>query len=120
MLLFGFLFSEGGLNCRPDTGQQVLRTLGVGSVRSQFKVFLQGLGRTRRSDRLIALQSRFPEQVYPFLIIGVGAVRVRSNALVERGIGVIDTAGIRIDRSNIEIRRGSLGGIGLGRGFVTL
>src|SRR5437763_1198306 len=83
------LLVEAGFYAGTQAGQQVLCTLGILPGGCKLQILLEGFGSSRSCNRLISLQRGLAQQVDAFLVVGVGAVRVGGNALVERSIGLV-------------------------------
>src|SRR5579871_410248 len=105
---------------RTDARQQVFGTLGVWAIWGNLQIFLEGFGRAWRSNRLVPLQSSFPEQVHTLLVIRLCPARIGSNALVEGCICIVDPARIRINGSDVEVGARGCGRISFRCGLVTL
>src|SRR4029077_2884749 len=87
---------------------------------SNLQVLLEGLRGSRRRNRLVTLQGGFTEQVDTLLVVGLGPCRVGSDGLVERGIGVVHTACVGVNGTDVEVCRAGLGRVNFCRRLVTL
>src|ERR1700678_1945842 len=102
-----------------DGSQHLLGNVSVGSSGLELKVLLECLGRSRRSNGFVALQSGLTDEVYALLIIGVGPVGVRCNALVKGVDGLIGLSSVGEHGTHVEVELSRPGGIGLGRLLVS-
>src|SRR5215472_3596564 len=115
------LVAETGFNRAADRCQYSFGGISVAAGRLQFQIFLKGFGSPRRRLHLAFFgRGSFAHHVDTLPIVGVGAVGISGDDLVEGCQRIVHLTGVCEHGAGVEVVLGGVGGVGLGGSVVGL
>ena len=120
------MFAEARFNRSTDASEHLLGGVGILAIGIKLQILVKRIGCAVGRNHLVALQSRLANHVDTLPVVGIRALRVDLDRLVERRNRVVNLTSVGENRALIEvigrsIRRLSLGGsVPLGDCLVSL